>query len=239
MIHFISDLHLSPKRSATTAAFARYIAGPARTCKALYILGDLFDAWPGDDVLADPAVRGFADALAGLAVSGVKLYFMAGNRDFLIDRAFAEKASVTLLTEPHRIELVGKPYLLLHGDSLCTDDVEYQRFRAMVRNPQWRAAVLAKPLSERLAMAAEVRMQSEQSKQEKSAQIMDVNADAIEALLRANGYPDLIHGHTHRPAHHTVTLDGHACERWVLHDWHDKAEWLAWDAAGGLRFESL
>ena len=239
MIHFISDLHLSPKRPETTAAFARYVAGPARRCEALYILGDLFDAWPGDDVLADPSVRAFADALAGLATAGVKLYFMAGNRDFLVDGEFAKAASITLLTEPHRIELGGKPYLLMHGDSLCTDDVEYQRFRAMVRNPQWRAAVLAKPLAERLAMAAEVRMQSEHSKQEKSAEIMDVNAGAVEEVLRANGYPDMIHGHTHRPARHTLSIDGHACERWVLHDWHEKAEWLAWNETDGLRFESL
>ena len=119
------------------------------------------------------------------------------------------------------------------------DDVEYQRFRAMVRNPQWRAAVLAKPLAERLAMAAEVRMQSEHSKQEKSAEIMDVNAGAVEEVLRANGYPDMIHGHTHRPARHTLSIDGHACERWVLHDWHEKAEWLAWNETDGLRFESL
>ncbi len=239
MIHFISDLHLSPKRPETTAAFLHYLSGPARHCDTLYVLGDLFDAWPGDDVLVDPSIGAFADALGSLAASGVRIAFMAGNRDFLVDQAFATRASVTLLTEPERIELGRKPFLLMHGDSLCTDDVEYQRFRAMVRDPQWRAAVLAKPLAERLAMAAEARSESERSKQNKSTEIMDVNADAVEQVLREHAYPNLIHGHTHRPALHLQLVDGHTCERWVLHDWHDTPRWLAWNETAGLRFESL
>lgn len=238
MIHFISDLHLTPKQPATSAAFARYLAGPARGVEALYILGDLFDAWPGDDALADPAARGVADALATLADSGTDVFLMHGNRDFLIDHAFAERAHATLISDPYPVSLGGVAYVLMHGDALCTDDIAYQRFRSMVRDPQWRAAFLAKPLAERLAIAADVRMQSEQAKQEKSADIMDVNADAVSAALRAHHYAHVIHGHTHRPACHTHALDGHQCLRWVLHDWHEHAHWLEWTPSDGLIFRS-
>lgn len=238
-VHFISDLHLSPKRPSTSAAFAQYIAGPAKEAGALHVLGDLFDAWPGDDALVEPAARAVAGLLASLKANGTEVFFMAGNRDFLIDKDFAQAAQLTLLSEPHEIQLGDTRTLLMHGDSLCTDDVEYQRFRTMVRNPQWRAAVLAKPLTERLAMAAEVRMQSESAKQEKSAEIMDVNAEAVVQALRAAHYPQLIHGHTHRPQRHVHQVDGHECLRWVLHDWHDHAQWLEWTPAAGLQYRHL
>ncbi|WP_417066978.1 UDP-2,3-diacylglucosamine diphosphatase [Niveibacterium terrae] len=238
-IHFIADLHLSPAQPATLAAFARYIAGPARSADALYILGDLFDAWPGDDALASPAVQPIVQALASLAASGCKLSFIAGNRDFLIGEAFAKAARLTLLQEAAAIDLDGKAFVLMHGDSLCTDDVAYQKLRAMVRDPVWQAAVLAKPLAERQAMATDARQQSEESKQVKSSGIMDVNAEALAACLRDSGYADLIHGHTHRPAQHKVEVDGHACTRWVLPDWHDKAVWLEWRQGQGLSFQSL
>jgi UDP-2,3-diacylglucosamine hydrolase len=238
-IHFIADLHLSPAKPATLAAFSRYIAGPARSADALYILGDLFDAWPGDDALASPAVQPVVQALASLGAAGCKLSFIAGNRDFLIGDEFAKAAGLTLLQEPAAIELDGKAYLLMHGDSLCTDDVAYQKLRAMVRDPAWQAAVLAKPLAERLAMAIDARQQSEESKQVKSSEIMDVNGEALAACLRGAGYADLIHGHTHRPAQHTLVVDGHDCRRWVLPDWHDKAVWLEWKNDQGLSFQSL
>lgn len=236
--HFIADLHLSPAQPATLAAFARYLAGPTRSAGALYILGDLFDAWPGDDALATPAAQAVTRALAALADSGCAIHFLAGNRDFLADQAFADAARLTLLEEPALVELGGRKYLLQHGDALCTDDVAYQKFRTMVRNPVWRTDFLAKPLNERLAIASEARQQSEDAKQVKSYEIMDVNAGAVEACLRAAGYPDLIHGHTHRPGRHDIELDGRHCSRWVLPDWHDKAVWLEWSLAEGMRARS-
>ncbi|GAA5181075.1 UDP-2,3-diacylglucosamine diphosphatase [Niveibacterium umoris] len=236
MIHFISDLHLTPKRPEIGAAFARYLNGPARGIDALYVLGDLFDAWPGDDALAEPAAQAVANGLAALAASGTRIYLLHGNRDFLIDKAFAQRASATLIDEPYAITLGTEPCTLMHGDALCTDDVAYQRFRTMVRNPDWRSAFLAKPLAERLAIAADVRMQSEQAKQEKSAEIMDVNPEAVAESFRANGYATLIHGHTHRPARHTHLVDGRECTRWVLHDWREHAEWLEWSDTSGLAF---
>ncbi len=236
MIHFISDLHLSPKHPLVAAAFLRYIGGPARGIDALYILGDLFDAWPGDDALVDPAARGIAQALAALARNGTKIYIMQGNRDFMLDCGFAEAAGATLIEEPYVLSLGDTRYVLMHGDALCTDDVAYQQFRAMVRNPKWRAAVLAKPLEERLALAAEIRMKSERAKQDKDIEIMDVNLGAVEAAIRAAGQIDLIHGHTHRPACHTHIVDGKACKRWVLQDWRDKAAWLEWTPGHGLAF---
>ena len=238
-IHFIADLHLSPAQPATLAAFARYIAGPARSAHALYILGDLFDAWPGDDALASPAAQAVAQALASLSDAGCTVSFIAGNRDFLIGKEFAKAAQLALLQEPAAIELDGKKHLLMHGDSLCTDDVAYQKLRAMVRDPAWQAAILAKPLAERLAMATDARQQSEESKQGKSSEIMDVNVEALAACLRGAGYADLIHGHTHRPAQHTLEVDGHDCTRWVLPDWHDKAVWLEWQQGQGLSFQPL
>ncbi|MCX9155145.1 UDP-2,3-diacylglucosamine diphosphatase [Niveibacterium sp. 24ML] len=238
MIHFISDLHLSARHPETAAAFGRYIAGPARTAQALYILGDLFDAWPGDDALVDPAAQGVANAIASLASAGCEVFLMHGNRDFLIDSGFAEAARLTLIPDPHPLKLGERDYILMHGDSLCTDDIAYQSFRAMVRNPEWRRGILAKTLAERLQIAAEVRSQSEDAKQEKSAEIMDVNGEAVSAALRQAAYPDLIHGHTHRPACHELMVDGQACKRWVLHDWKDRAEWLEWTAESGLVFRS-
>lgn len=236
-VHFISDLHLSANRPAVAMAFARYLAGPAQGIEALYILGDLLDAWPGDDALGDPAAQAVVRGLAALAGSGTQVFLMVGNRDFMIGEDFARAAHATLLAEPHRIQLGDTPALLMHGDALCTDDVEYQRFRAMVRNPAWRASVLAKSLPERLALAASIQMQSEQSKQGKRDEIMDVNAEAVAQTLREAGFPLLIHGHTHRPAQHLIDVDEHACTRWVLHDWHDHAEWLAWQPAAGLAFQ--
>lgn len=238
MIHFISDLHLSARHPETAAAFARYIAGPARSAQALYILGDLFDAWPGDDALVDPAAQGVANAIASLSSAGCEVFFMQGNRDFLIDAGFASAAKLTLIPDPHHVKLGDRDYTLMHGDSLCTDDLAYQRFRTMVRNPEWRQAILAKTLAERLQIAADVRSKSEDAKQEKSAEIMDVNGEAVSAALRQAGYADLIHGHTHRPAYHEHLVDGKACKRWVLHDWRDKAEWLEWTPASGLVFRS-
>lgn len=237
VVHFISDLHLGPKNPLLAAAFARYLAGPARGIEALYILGDLLDAWPGDDALTDPTAQAVVGALSALAAGGTQLFVMVGNRDFMIGDAFAQAASATLIVEPFPVVLGAMPALLMHGDALCTDDVDYQQFRTVVRNPQWQAAMMAKPLAERLALAASLQMQSEHAKQGKSGEIMDVNADAVAETFRAAGFPCLIHGHTHRPNQHTMDVDGHRCERWVLHDWRERAEWLAWTPQDGLHFQ--
>ena len=222
---FISDLHLAPGRPETTAAFFRFMEGPARQAKALYILGDLFEYWAGDD-LSDPFNRGIIAALAGLSRHGVRLYLMVGNRDFLIGRRFARAAHLRLLKDPSLVPIDGRPTLLMHGDSLCTDDVAYMAFRRKVRHPATLALlrVLPLPLSRRIFIAG--RKKSERSKQTKSLAIMDVNGGAVADILRAHGRPRLIHGHTHRPARHEHLVDGQACERWVLPDWHDRATWL-------------
>ncbi|WP_374264906.1 UDP-2,3-diacylglucosamine diphosphatase [Zoogloea sp.] len=234
-IHFISDLHLCADRPALTAVFERYLAGPARGAQALYILGDLFEYWAGDDDLDDPLNTHVAAQLAALAAVGCRIYFMPGNRDFLLGADFARRAHLEILPEPTLVPLGDTSALLCHGDSLCTDDLAYQAFRQQVRNPAWQVQFLGQPLATRKQIIAGVRMQSEAAKSGKAAAIMDVNAEAVAALLRQHGFPRLIHGHTHRPAEHRVDVDGHTCERWVLADWQgNQGEVLIW-ADGTLR----
>ena len=242
-IHFISDLHLCAERPALTAVFERYLAGPARTASALYILGDLFEYWAGDDDLDDPLNTRVARQLATLADAGCRVFFMPGNRDFLLGADFARRAKLEILPEPALIPLGDRQALLCHGDSLCTDDIAYQAFRTQVRNPTWQAQFLAQPLALRKQIIAGVRMKSEEAKSEKAAAIMDVNAASVAALLHEHGFPLLIHGHTHRPAEHRTNVDSHACERWVLADWRDengeaKGEVLVW-ADGKLSRQPL
>jgi len=242
-IHFISDLHLCAERPALTAVFERYLAGPARTASALYILGDLFEYWAGDDDLDDPLNTRVARQLATLADVGCRVFFMPGNRDFLLGADFARRAKLEILPEPALIPLGDRQALLCHGDSLCTDDIAYQAFRTQVRNPTWQAQFLAQPLALRKQIIAGVRMKSEEAKSEKAAAIMDVNAASVAALLHEHGFPLLIHGHTHRPAEHRTNVDSHACERWVLADWRDengeaKGEVLVW-ADGKLSRQPL
>jgi len=229
---FISDLHLSPDRPAATGALIRFLHDTAPAAEALYVLGDLFEYWVGDDGLDQPFNREIADAFRTLAGRGVRLSFMHGNRDFLIGSRFARESGMQLLSDPTFINLYGSPTLLMHGDTLCGDDVEYQKFRAMVRDPAWQRAFLAKPLAERARMAQDVRGQSEQAKQVKDMAIMDVAPATVEEVLRSHAYPRLIHGHTHRPARHEQAVDGHRCERWVLADWYEQGSYLLCDAAG-------
>ena len=230
---FISDLHLSEDTPATLAAFDALLAGPARSVDELYILGDLFEYWAGDD--DDTALaRHVAKGLRALAEEGVRIFFLAGNRDFLLGEAYAASAGMRLLAEPTEIELDGRRVLLSHGDTLCTDDRAYQDYRAMVRAAEWQAGFLAKPLTERRAFIEHLRQRSQQAKREKSMEIMDVNLTAVEDLLRTHGHPTLIHGHTHRPARHVHHLDERECVRWVLPDWHDDAPWLMWDGEHGF-----
>jgi UDP-2,3-diacylglucosamine hydrolase len=196
--------------------FLDFLAGPARDASRLTILGDLFDYWAGDDDLADPFNARIVDALRALSDSGVMLEFMAGNRDFLIGETFAAAAGLTLLPDPLVREIGGIRTLLTHGDALCTDDVDYQRFRAQVRDPAWRSAFLARPLASRKREIEALRSQSEQEKQNKPAAIMDVNAAAVAAALAEHDAKAMIHGHTHRQGRY----DHAGRTRWVLGDWH-------------------
>ena len=229
---FISDLHLSPDTADANAALRRFLRNTAAGADALYVLGDLFEYWIGDEGLAQPFVQEIVQEFHAVARRGVALFFMHGNRDFLLGERFAAASGIKLLPDPALVDLYGTPTLLMHGDTLCSDDVEYQKFRAVVRNPDWQGAFLAKPLDERLRMAREVRGRSEDSKQMKDMAIMDVSPPAVENALRSHGYARLIHGHTHRPARHLHIVDGRECERWVLADWYDHGSYLVCDASG-------
>lgn len=226
---FVSDLHLSEQTPENTQAFLAFLDGPARSVQALYILGDLFEYWAGDDDADTPLNATVRKALAGLSATGVTIAFLPGNRDFLLGDAFARAAGMRLLTDPTPINLDGRPVLLSHGDILCTDDQAYQTYRRQVRNPAWQAAFLNRPLAERKHLIEDLRRHSETAKQEKSMEIMDVNTGAVEAILRDHAYPTLIHGHTHRPARHVHQVDQRTCERWVLSDWHGAATYLQWN----------
>lgn len=230
---FISDLHLSPDHPQSTELFLRFATGIAHEAEALYILGDLFEYWAGDDDLNDPFHRRITDALRGLDARGTRIYIMHGNRDFLMDAELGAACHATLLNDPTLLDLYGTPTLLTHGDALCTDDAEYQRFREQVRKDDWQARFLAQPLAQRKAQIEQMRMQSKNEKRLKAMDIMDVNVAAVDNLLREHRYPRLIHGHTHRPAKHLHHPDGHTCERWVLGDWDSgKAAILRGDAHG-------
>ena len=228
---FISDLHLEPTRPAITTLFLDFLERRARRAEALYILGDLFEAWIGDDDDADIG-RTVAAALRTLTDQGVPTFFLHGNRDFLLGERFAAASGIQLLPESMVIELGGERVLLLHGDTLCTDDVEYQAFRTQVRDPAWQARTLALPLAQRRALAGQLRETSRQATRQKAADITDANPTAVDQALRAHGVHRLIHGHTHRPALHDWTLDGQAARRAVLGDWYDQGSVLVCDAAG-------
>lgn len=230
---FISDLHLCDFRPHITQAFIAFLENTAAKAQALYILGDLFEYWAGDDAIAVDTHQATIHALKKLATSGVQVFFMHGNRDFLIDVGFASATDIKLLPDPSLITLYGKLVLLSHGDELCTDDVAYQQFRSEVRSATWKNQFLSKPLSDRVAYIEQLRTQSEQAKFTKSMQIMDVNLAAVDSLLREYEYPPLfIHGHTHRPNNHLHQIDGNACERWVLGDWYEQGSYLKLDANG-------
>jgi len=229
---FISDLHLCSDRPEINRSFFGFLEHEAKSARALYILGDLFEYWAGDDDLPDPFNASVTGALARLAASGVPVFLMHGNRDFVIGDAFAHASGVTLLPDPALLDLYGTPTLLMHGDTLCTLDRDYQAFRREARSEVWIRAMLARPLSERRAAIEALRRQSEQEKRSKSEAIMDVDPSEAEAALRRHGYPRLIHGHTHRPAFHRHSVDGHVCERWVLADWYQRGSYLACDESG-------
>lgn len=229
---FISDLHLSADHPHSIAGFQRFIATLAPQAEVLYILGDLFEYWAGDDDRHDPFHAQVINALHDLAAHGIKIYLMHGNRDLLMGDELANVAGAILLADPTLLNLYGTPTLLSHGDKLCTDDIEYQKFRAHVHSAEFQKNFLAQPLAARKTYIEQLRQQSTIAKQSKDSAIMDVNDDAVAALLREYRYPRLIHGHTHRPARHEHEVDGHHCERWVLSDWDQQTSALYCDAQG-------
>jgi UDP-2,3-diacylglucosamine hydrolase len=226
---FIADLHLDDARPAITTLFEQFLASnEARTASAFYILGDLVEAWIGDDDDAELPTR-IATATRRLSDAGVPVFFMAGNRDFLLGDAFAERAGLTLLDDGTVHDIEGVPTLLMHGDLLCTDDVEYQTVRAQVRTPAWAAQILSMPLEARRAFAAKARSDSKSRTGRIDETIMDVNQAAVETAMRNAGVQRLVHGHTHRPAIHTFDLDGRPAQRIVLGDWYDQGSVLTID----------
>jgi UDP-2,3-diacylglucosamine hydrolase len=230
---FISDLHLSEERPRTVERFFRFLEEDARGARSLYILGDLFEYWIGDDDLEDPFNARITRALAETSRAGVEIVFLHGNRDFLVGDRWAAAAGARLIPDPTQVELYGAPTLLMHGDTLCLDDKPYQAFRAQVHDPAYQQQFLSKPLPERRALVLSLREQSMRAKEQKSEAIMDVTPAAVEEVLRRHGYPRLIHGHTHRPARHLHRVDGRFCERWVLTDWDEgRGGFLRVDASG-------
>ncbi|SEI37791.1 UDP-2,3-diacylglucosamine hydrolase [Allopseudospirillum japonicum] len=212
---FISDLHLRPERPEIAHALVSFLQQEARHAQHLYLLGDIFEYWIGDDYIPKE-VQACLDAFAQVAATGTKIYFMAGNRDFLFGEQAAQQAGMHKIPDPYVIDLNGTPVLLAHGDSLCTQDQAYQAFRAQVRHPAWQAQILALPVQERLALAQKLRMQSQADTQMKTEAIMDVTPEEVPKLMQANGVNILIHGHTHRPQMHDLGTQG---QRWVLGDW--------------------
>ncbi|MDR7089439.1 UDP-2,3-diacylglucosamine diphosphatase [Cellvibrio fibrivorans] len=217
---FISDLHLHESRPQVTRAFFQFLHTQAVHAEALYILGDFFDAWIGDDDNSELA-QDVTNGLHKLSELGVAIYFMHGNRDFLLGATYAKKAGMELIPDGITIDLYGTPTLLMHGDSLCTDDVEYQQFRAMVRSPHWQQQILAQPIATRRALAAQMRAKSQSMNSLKADDIMDVSPAEVLTQMESAGVTRMIHGHTHRPARHQLVIAGKPAERIVLGDWHD------------------
>jgi UDP-2,3-diacylglucosamine hydrolase len=230
--YFIADLHLADERPDTSKRFFHFIEHTAVGADALYILGDLFEYWIGDDDLSALTVRTTAEKLRTLQQAGTPVYFMHGNRDFLLAKKYAALSGMELLPDPTLIELYDTPTLLMHGDSLCTDDLAYQSLRNKVRRPWVQAALRGLPVRVRRRLANMARKGSEAAKLGKTPKLMDVNAEAVARALKAYDYPRLIHGHTHRPARHLHELDDHSCERWVLPDWYEAGGYLVCDKQG-------
>jgi len=236
---FVADLHLTDERPVATGRFFRFLQEQAAGSDALYILGDLFEAWVGDDH-DEQVAHDTARQLRGLADAGTPVFFMHGNRDFMLASRYAALSGMTLIAEPARFDLYGTPTLLMHGDTLCTDDTAYQAFRRRARHPLTLALLRRLPYSLRQRLARQARAGSESAKAGKAAAIMDVNMEEVVRVLREQQVSRLIHGHTHRPAKHVHAVDGRDCERWVLPDWYVRWGYVVCDAAGcALRVEAL
>lgn len=234
---FISDLHLEAERPDIGEQFLAFLAGPARVADTLYILGDLFEAWIGDDD-PSPYYGDMKKALHELTSAGIPVFFMHGNRDFMIGEQFAAETGITLLDDPCTIEIHGEKVLLSHGDLLCTDDVEYQQVRTMTRNPDWKAMMMAKSVEERSAFARQARQQSLAHGDAMNEEIADVNQDAVANIISEYGVDILLHGHTHRPAVHPFHVDDRPVHRIVLGDWYEQGSMVEWDE-DGPRLEEL
>ncbi len=226
---FISDCHLDASRPEVTTAVADFLENRATAARFLFILGDLFEVWLGDDDPA-PEHRRVIKSLQQLA-GKVEVFFMAGNRDFLLGQAFARETNITLLDEPHILQLENSRIVLIHGDTLCTDDHDYQAFRSMVRTAKWQSDFLAKPLAERQRIAAQLRTESVDAMTQKSFEIMDVNPRAVQDCFRDNEASIIIHGHTHRPAVHQYDTN---LSRIVLGDWSREPSYLSWNREQGF-----
>lgn len=222
---FIADLHLSEDRLDISELFFHFLQTSAREAQALYILGDLFEVWIGDDNINDFTER-VAAQIKQLSDSGVPVYFIHGNRDFLLGKNYAKKAGMILLPELQSIDLYGHSALIMHGDSLCTLDVDYQKFRTQSRKKWWQTLMLSLPLFIRRAIANKARAQSKQANSNKSMTIMDVTQDQVELVMRNAKVNLLIHGHTHRPDTHQFTLDNQDARRIVLGDWYNQGSIL-------------
>jgi len=222
---FISDLHLEETRPDITGAFLRFLDEKTPGTERLYILGDFFEAWIGDDERT-PLQEQVASALKAVCDRGTEIFLMHGNRDFLIGEDYCQRAGATLLDDPTVIDLYGTPTLLMHGDSLCTADEEYQKFRANMRNPQMQKMMLARPLEDRQKMARQLRDMSMAKNQGKAEAIMDVTPEEVVREMEAHGVQRMIHGHTHRPAIHDLTANGQPAKRIVLGDWDQNIWWL-------------
>ena len=233
---FISDLHLSAERPPSNEQFFRFLRDEAGRAQALYILGDLFEYWIGDDELeaadGDPLAKRVAAGIRRLSAAGVAVRLMHGNRDFLIGRRFCEATGAELLDDPALADVGGARTLLMHGDTLCTDDLDYQNWRRTARSTEWQREFLSKTLAERRETILGLREKSKAVIQAKPAEIMDVNAEAVRDAFRRHGVARLIHGHTHRPARHEIEVDGMRRERWVLPDWYQRGGYLAVDQVG-------
>ena len=237
---FISDLHLQPSHPATSEAFFAFLKDRAMAAESLYLLGDLFEYWAGDDDLETLHPQLVAKALRAVSDAGVKVYWIAGNRDFLVSTGFAEAAGLTLLDEPHVASIGGHRIVLVHGDAQCTDDVKYMQFRSQVRTQQWQQQFLSLPLAKRKEIIAGLREGSREAQSGKDYEIMDVTPQAIDELFAATGADVVIHGHTHRPAVHQYGER----KRYVLPDWDLDAEvprggWIAIDASGAISRHTL
>ncbi len=228
---FVSDLHLDPTRPEATEQFLAFLATQAAEAEALYILGDLFEAWIGDDD-PEPEKHRVLAAIRTLTDGGQTCYFMRGNRDFLVGEEFSRETGCKLLEDPTIVDLYGERVLLMHGDTLCTDDTSYQEFRSMVRNPAWQSEFLAMSIPERLTMAEQARAKSREHVKATADTIMDVNSAAVLETMKQHGVHSLLHGHTHRPAVHELIIDGQAASRIVLGDWYEQGSVVRWDATG-------
>lgn len=223
MILLISDLHLEEERPDITRAFLHFLDTRACHAEALYILGDFFEVWIGDDAMT-PFQQGIAQALRRLADSGTRIYLMHGNRDFLLGKAFCREAGCTLLGDPHVLPLNGEKTLLMHGDSLCTLDIGYQKMRRLLRNPLSLFILRNLPLSTRHRLARKLRSESRSQTRMKASDIVDVTPEEVQRVMARYGVKTLIHGHTHRPDVHALQVDGQPAKRIVLGDW-DKRGW--------------